>query len=134
MVLAGGVALAVTAAVGIIVAGDDGADIVEPATAQRSSSAIVQAEIDAALAEMSAAASRPAEPSAWAIVQGEIDAALVGRNSAVTVQQPGYLVVQNAIDAALAERNGNVEVRPTAQIVQDEIDAALAAHNGAASE
>lgn len=102
MMLAGGLALAATAVVGIAVAGNGSSDTVEPSTKTRSASAIIQ---------------------------GEIDAALAGRDAAggVNVRKPGYLIIQDEIDAALAERKGSIDVqRPTAQIVQDEIDAALA--------
>jgi len=102
MLLAGGIALAATAVVGVAAAGNGSSDTVEPSTDQRSASAIIQDEIDAALAERDTA-------------------------GGVNVQQPGYLIIQDEIDAALAERNVSIdEQRPTAQIVQDEIDAALA--------
>ncbi|MFN3258912.1 MAG: hypothetical protein ACE37B_24810 [Ilumatobacter sp.] len=132
--LAGGVVVAAT--VGVVLAGDDG-DSFQPAVAERSSTAIVQSEIETELARRSAAGAG-VERSATAIIQSEIDAALTERSSSVSagVQLPPYLVIQNEIDAALAERAVRIEAseRSAGSIIQSEIDAALADRNAAVAD
>ena len=106
--IVGGVAVAAAAVVGVVVANDP--TTVEPLVEQRSAGAIIQAEIDAALAE---------------------------HRASEGVQLPAYLIIQNQIDAALAEidasRIAEVE-RSAGAIIQAEIDAALAEHNAASSD
>ena len=128
MLLAGGIALAATAVLGVAAAGNGPSNTVKPSTDQRSASAIVQDEIDAALAERNGSIKE--QRSASAIVQDEIDAALAERNGSIKEQRSASAIVQDEIDAALAERNGSIkEQRSASAIVQDEIDAALAERN-----
>ena len=130
MLVVGGIALAATAAVGVVVAGNDTSDTVEPATNQRSASAIIQGEIEAALAERNPADAMVVQQPAYLIVQNEIDAATAELDGEIDEQRPTAQIVQDEIDAALAEGAATVEtddLRPAYLIVQDEIDAALAA-------
>lgn len=131
MLVVGGIALAATAAVGVVVvAGNDTSDTVEPATNQRSASAIIQGEIDVALAARNPADAMVVQQPAYLIVQNEIDAATAELDGEIGEQRPTAQIVQDEIDAALAEAAATVEIdelRPAYLIVQDEIDAALAA-------
>ena len=105
-------------------------DTVELATNQRSASAIIQGEIEAALAERNPADAMVVQQPAYLIVQNEIDAATAELDGEIDEQRPTAQIVQDEIDAALAEGAATVEtddLRPAYLIVQDEIDAALAA-------
>jgi len=82
IVIAGSAALAVTAAIGFAVTGNDSTEPTEPKAEQR---------------------------PAYLIVQDEIDMALAERNGASDEQRSASLTVQDEIDAALAE-HGSVEV------------------------
>ena len=114
------VALAVGVGLAVNSAGSD-TEPSEPAPVEvqdgPSSGAIVQAEIDAAVAE---AQTRP-EPSAGAIVQAEIDTAIAEAERNTSTGQ-GYLD-----RAAVEYGDSNVQTQPSAgAIVQAEIDTAIA--------
>ena len=83
MLVAGGAAVVVTAAVGISNLGGDSASPVPPQVVeQRPAYLIIQDEIDAALAELKADAAVEEGRPAYLIIQDEIDAALAERKSA----------------------------------------------------
>lgn len=73
-----GFGLVAVATFGVAVVADVPSQRAEPAPPQRSDSATVQAEIDAALADLAGTASKPQLPAA-VVIQNENDAALTER-------------------------------------------------------